>query len=180
MKKDNKHRVSCKIWLEHKGKPLLGRGGAKILKTIGQLESISKTATKTKMSYRYVWNYLSKLEKRLGEPVVKTFKGGSKGGGGAILTKLGKELLNEYNRVEHQLNKIVDDKTFYENKDLKKDVDNNKMKGIIQRIEKDSNSFYIKIKGNKSDNFSVIISREINKQLNISTGDIVEVFIKSP
>ena len=48
MKIDNKHRVSCKIWLEHKGKPLLGRGGAKILKTIGQLESISKTAKKPK------------------------------------------------------------------------------------------------------------------------------------
>ena len=180
MKKDTKHRVSCKIWLEHKGKPLLGRGGAKILMTIGQLESISKTAIKTKMSYRYVWNYLSKLEKRLGEPVVKTFKGGSKGGGGAILTKLGKELLNEYNRVEHQLKKIVDDKTFYEKKDLKINGDNSKIEGIIQRIEKDSNSFYIKIKSNKLNNFSVIISEEVNNKLSISIGDIVEVFITSP
>ena len=178
MKTDNNHRVSCKIWLEHNGKPLVGRGGAKILKTIEQLESISKTAKKTKMSYRYVWNYLSKLQKRLGEPVVKTFKGGSKGGGGAILTKLGKKLLNEYNIAEHQLNKIIDNKTFYENKDLK--IDSNiKINGIIQRIENESTSFYIKINKNKSNNFNVIISKEVNEKLNISKGDIVEVFIKS-
>ena len=94
---DNKHKVLCKVWLEYKGEPLLGKGGAEILQTIKKVESISKAAKEAKMSYRYVWNYLAKLEKRLGEPVVKTYKGGSKGGGGATLTELGKKLINEYN-----------------------------------------------------------------------------------
>ncbi|PVX27520.1 MAG: molybdenum-pterin-binding protein, partial [Candidatus Bathyarchaeum sp.] len=72
MSTENKHKVLCKIWLEYKGVPLLGKGGAEILNTINELESISKAAEKAEMSYRYVWNYLAKLEKRLGEPVVKT------------------------------------------------------------------------------------------------------------
>ena len=81
---------------------------------------------------------------------------------------------------ENQLNKIVDDKTFYENKDSKIDRDNNKIKGIIQRIEKDPTSCYIKIKNNTSNIFSAIISEQVKKELNISIGDIVEVVIKSP
>ncbi|HDN05653.1 MAG TPA: LysR family transcriptional regulator, partial [Candidatus Bathyarchaeota archaeon] len=48
------------------------------------------------MSYRYVWNYLKKIEDALGEPVVETFKGGKSGGGGARLTRLGESLLGEY------------------------------------------------------------------------------------
>ncbi|HDQ05571.1 MAG TPA: LysR family transcriptional regulator, partial [Candidatus Bathyarchaeota archaeon] len=77
----NKHKLLFKLWLEYQGEPLIGKGGAEILETIKEVESISKAAKKAGMSYRYVWNYLAKLEKRLGEPVVKTFKGGSKGGG---------------------------------------------------------------------------------------------------
>ena len=79
MTTNNEHKVSSKVWLELHGEPLIGKGGAKILETIKQVESISNAAKKTGMSYRYVWNYLSKLERRLGEPVVTTFKGGKKG-----------------------------------------------------------------------------------------------------
>ena len=50
MAKDNKHKISCKIWLEHKGKPLLGKGGAEILEKIGEVGSISKAAKKAEMS----------------------------------------------------------------------------------------------------------------------------------
>ncbi|MDG6222315.1 MAG: LysR family transcriptional regulator [Candidatus Bathyarchaeota archaeon] len=107
MSVNSKHKVSGKVWLEFRGDPLLGKGGAKILEAIQQVESISKAAKNTGMSYRYVWNYLSKLEKRLGEPVVTTFKGGNKGGGGAKLTDLGITLINEYIRAEEQMTKTI-------------------------------------------------------------------------
>ena len=51
------------------------------------------------MSYRYVWNYIQKIEKAIGEPIVETYKGGKTGGGGAQLTDLGKNLLAEYQAV---------------------------------------------------------------------------------
>ena len=103
----NKHKLLCKVWLEYKGKPLLGKGGAQILEAIKEVKSISKAAKKVGMSYRYAWNYLAKIEKTLQEPVVRTYKGGRKGGGGAHLTKLGENLLKEYRRVEGYVGEIL-------------------------------------------------------------------------
>jgi molybdate transport system regulatory protein len=95
-----KRKPLCKVWIEYEGKPILGKGGAKILQAIKEEKSISKAAKKTGMSYRYVWNYLAKIEKTLKEPVVQTYRGGKAGGGGAKLTELGGSLLKDYKRVE--------------------------------------------------------------------------------
>ncbi|MGB9853777.1 MAG: winged helix-turn-helix domain-containing protein [Candidatus Bathyarchaeales archaeon] len=107
MPTDKKHKLSCKIWIEYEGKPLIGKGGAQILEQIEKEKSISRTAEKLGMSYRYVWSYLKRIEKTLGEPIIETYRGGRAGGGGAKLTKLGKELLEEYQRVENHLNKAL-------------------------------------------------------------------------
>ena len=95
-----KHKLSYKIWIEYKGKPVLGKGGAQILEQIEKEESISKTAKNLGMSYRYVWSYLQKIEKTIGEPIIETYRGGKSGGGGAKLTEFGRSLLNEYKRAE--------------------------------------------------------------------------------
>ena len=102
-----KHKLSCKIWLEYEGKPLIGKGGAQILEQIEKEKSISKAAEKLGMSYRYVWSYLQRIKKALGEPVVETFRGGKSGGGGARLTRLGESLLEEYKHVEDRLIKAL-------------------------------------------------------------------------
>jgi len=67
---------------------------------IAKENSISKAAETLGMSYRYVWNYLQKIEKTIGEPIVETYKGGKSGGGGAKLTETGKNLLVEYTHLE--------------------------------------------------------------------------------
>lgn len=103
-------KISCKLWLEHQGKPLIGKGGAEILEQIEAEQSISKAAKKLGMSYRYVWSYLKRIEKTLGEPIIETFRGGKAGGGGARLTSLGKSLLNEYRRVDSYLSKLLSEK----------------------------------------------------------------------
>jgi molybdate transport repressor ModE-like protein len=106
----NKSKFSYKIWLEYEGKPLIGKGGAQILEEIEKEKSISKAAEKLGMSYRYVWSYLQRIRKALGEPVVETYRGGKSGGGGAKLTKQGKKLLEEYKRVEDYFDKVLTDK----------------------------------------------------------------------
>ena len=98
-----KHKPACKIWIEYKGKPVLGKGGAEILEQIETKESISKAAKKLGMSYRYVWSYLQKIEKTIGEPIVETYRGGRSGGGGAKLTRLGKSLLGKYKHAETRM-----------------------------------------------------------------------------
>ncbi len=107
MSNHKEHKLSCKIWLEYRGKPLIGKGGAEILEQIEREQSISKATRKLGMSYRYVWSYLKRIEKTLGEPVIETFRGGKAGGGGARLTTLGKGILNEYRRVDSYLGKVL-------------------------------------------------------------------------
>jgi molybdate transport system regulatory protein len=175
---DNKHKVLCKVWLEYRGEPLLGKGGAEILETIKQIESISKAAKKAGMSYRYVWNYLAKLEKRLGEPVVNTFKGGSKGGGGATLTELGKKLLNEYRRAECYMNEIVGDETQWEDIGLKISA-RNKLKGTVQNVEKGIITAKVKIKIDAPATITAIISKEAVEELDVKKGDTIEAVIKA-
>src|SRR3989304_2551782 len=97
---NKKHKPSGKIWIEYRGKPILGRGGAEILREINTQQSLTKAAEKLGMSYRYVWNYVQKIHVALGESVVETYKGGKSGGGGARLTEAGKSLLEEYLRLE--------------------------------------------------------------------------------
>jgi molybdate transport system regulatory protein len=174
----NKHKVLCKVWLEYRGEPLLGKGGAEILETIKQVESISKAAKKVGMSYRYVWNYLAKLEKRLGEPVVKTFKGGSKGGGGATITELGTKLLSEYHRAEFYLGEIMGDEIYWEAIGLKLSA-RNRLKGTVQKVEKGIITAKVKIKIETPAIVTAIISKDAVEELDVKAGDSIEAVIKA-
>ncbi|MCD6493828.1 MAG: winged helix-turn-helix domain-containing protein [Archaeoglobaceae archaeon] len=90
--------VKFKVWIEKNGKHVIGKGGAEILKAIKEHGSISQAAKSLKMSYKYVWNYLNKIERVLGNKVVERERGG-KEGGKTSLTSLGEEILAIYNNV---------------------------------------------------------------------------------
>jgi len=96
--------LKYRFWFEKDGKPVLGRGGASILQAIDEYGSISDAAKSLGMSYRFVWNYLDKIENRLGKVVDKE-RGGKKGGK-TTLTPLGREILQKYLEVEKKLGEI--------------------------------------------------------------------------
>lgn len=173
MSTNNEHKVSCKVWLEYRGEPLIGKGGAKILETIKQVESISRAAKETGMSYRYVWNYLSKLERRLGQPVVSTFKGGKKGGGGARLTDLGVKLLNEYKQAEIKLTKSMKKSSIVDKIDY-----DNCFEATVQQIEMEKSianiGLVIKIPGK----LKISVPKKTVELLNLQPKDAVEIKIK--
>jgi len=175
---NNKHKLLFKIWLEYKGEPILGKGGAEILEAIKEVESISKAAKKIGMSYRYVWNYLAKIERTLGEPVVKTYKGGSRGGGGALLTELGKRLLRDYNRVESYMGEIMGDETYWEAVGLKISA-RNRLKGTVQQVDKGVITAKVKIKIETPVVVTAIISKEAVEELAVKAGDRIEAVIKA-
>jgi molybdate transport system regulatory protein len=172
------HKPSCKIWIEYKGKPVLGKGGAQILEQIEEAESISKAAGKLGMSYRYVWSYLQKIEKTLEEPVVETFRGGKSGGGGAKLTELGKSLLEEYRRVEGYLGEVLSDVEYWEAVGLKISA-RNRLKGKVLAIEKEGLTAKIKVEITAPALVTALISREAAEDLGIKVGDEVEAVIKA-
>ncbi len=173
-----KHKPSCKVWLEYEGKPLLGKGGAEILEAIKEEKSISEAARKTGMSYRYVWNYLTKMEKALREPVVQTHKGGKAGGGGAKLTKLGESLLREYRRVEGYVGEILGDEEHWEAVGLKISA-RNRLGGTVKEVEKGTVTAKVKIEIETPVVVTALISREAVEELDIKPGDRVEAVIKA-
>ena len=173
-----KHKPSCKIWIEYRGKPVLGKGGAQILEQIERKESISKTAEKLGMSYRYVWSYLQKIEKTLGESVIETYRGGKSGGGGAKLTKLGKSLLEEYRRIEGYLGEVLFDEEYWGAVGLKISA-RNRLKGKVLTVEKEGLTAKIKVEITVPTLVTALISREAAEDLNIKVGDEVEAVINA-
>jgi len=173
-----KHKPSCKIWIEYRGKPVLGKGGAQILEQMEKEESISKSAEKLGMSYRYVWSYLKKIEKALEEPIIETRRGGKSGGGGAKLTELGKSLLEEYRRVEAYLGEVLSDAEYWEAVRLKISA-RNRLKGKVLAVEKEAVTAKIKVEITVPTVVTALISREATEELDIKVGDEVEAVIKA-
>jgi len=173
-----KHKPSCKIWIEYKGKPVLGKGGAEILEQIEREESISKAAKKLGMSYRYVWSYLQKMEKTMGEPIIETYRGGKSGGGGAKLTKLGESLLSEYKRVESYVGEVLSDSEYWEAVGLKISA-RNRLKGKVVALQKEAVTAKVKVEVNVPAVVTALISREAAEELDIKVGDEVEAVIKA-
>jgi molybdate transport system regulatory protein len=174
----SKFKPSFKVWIEFEGKRVMGKGGATILEQIDRLQSISKTAKKLSMSYRYVWNYLDEVKSIVGEPVVETFKGGKVGGGGARLNELGKYLLNEYNQISCDMARHVSSKRSLEVRVVKISARNH-LKGKVIAVKKDGVMALVKIKVIEPAEITALISDESVDDLKIKVGDDVEAIVKA-
>jgi len=173
-----RRRPLCKVWLEYRGKPILGKGGAEILEAVKGAGSISKAAKKAGMSYRYVWNHMAKMEKVLQEPIVETYRGGRLGGGGAKLTELGENLLREYRRVEGYVGEILGDEEYWEAVGLKISA-RNRLRGVVKEVEKGMVTAKVKLEIEAPAVVTAIISREAVEELDIKPGDKAEAVIKA-
>ena len=172
------HKLVFKIWLEHDGKPILGEGGAKILKNIRRYESLSATAKELGMSYRYVWGYIRRTERVLGAEVLETYKGGRSGGGGARLTKLGASLLGEYERLERQFGRVSSNLNRLEVSGLKISARNH-FKGKVVAVEKNGVAALVKVEVTEPAVVTALISKEAVEDLKIKVGDTVEAVVKA-
>jgi molybdate transport system regulatory protein len=178
MLEENRHRPSCKVWIEFNGKPVLGKGGAKILEGIDSEKSLTSAAKKVGMSYRYLWNYVQKIEKALGEPIVETYKGGKSGGGGAKLTDLGRSLLEEYRNLEVYLNEVLVQGKSSEVRRLKLSA-RNSVKGKIVALEKGVITAKVKVEITVPATITSVITKEAVEDLDLKVGDEVSVVVKS-
>jgi molybdate transport system regulatory protein len=175
---NKKHKPSCKVWIEYKGRPVLGKGGAEILKAIAKENSITKAAEKLGMSYRYVWNYLQKIQKAIEAPIVVTFRGGKAGGGGAKLTVLGQSLIDEYRRVEGYMSELLADQGYWEVLGLKISA-RNQLKGKVLSIKKDQITAKVKVEIKAPAVITAVITKEAIAELGVKVGDEVKAVIKS-
>ena len=79
----------------------IGPGKAALLESIRKTGSISAAARDMGMSYKRAWMLLDSINQAFTEPVVTAAPGGA-GGGGAVLTPFGAEVLERYRRILDQ------------------------------------------------------------------------------
>ncbi|MFA6313909.1 MAG: LysR family transcriptional regulator [Sterolibacterium sp.] len=86
----------------------IGPGKVDLLRTVGEMHSISAAAKALGMTYKRAWLLIDTLNRGLGRPVIETATGG-KGGGGAHLTELGQQLVLAYDALETRINDAARD-----------------------------------------------------------------------
>ena len=85
----------------------VGHGKIRLIESIAEEGSISGAARKMGMSYRRAWLLIEELNTIFREPVVETAKGGKGGGGGAVLTPLGQQVMKRYRAMEAKSTKAI-------------------------------------------------------------------------
>lgn len=167
-----------RVWLECNGKHIIGKGGVEILQAIEETGSLTKAAEKAKMSYKYLWDYLTAVEKNLGQPVVRTRKGGSFGGGGAELTEAGRALLREYRRVDEYLRRTLENPEPWEAIGLKISA-RNRLKGRVKKVAKGVVTASVKIEVEGPVTLTAVITKEAAEELKLKPGDRVYGVVKA-
>jgi molybdate transport system regulatory protein len=171
-------KVAWRVWLEKDGEHLLGKGGAEILSAIKEYGSISKAAEKLGMSYRYVWNYLKRMEEVLGTKVVDARRGGAKGGR-AELTEFGERVLRQYRRIEKYIEDVGRDyDSFWEAIGLKISA-RNKIEGVVRKIEVDGIAAKVEIEVSQPCVIKAVITKEAAEELELREGEKVYAVIKA-
>jgi len=84
----------------------VGPGKVDLLRQVEATRSISAAARAMGMSYKRAWLLIDALNQGFGAPVLATATGG-RGGGGAVLTPLGRAIVDHYERLERRLNAAV-------------------------------------------------------------------------
>lgn len=87
-------------------KAAIGPGKARLLELIGETGSIRRAAAAMEMSYRRAWLLVQETEAIMGSPVVAGKAGGAKGGG-AVLTPLGRSVVERYRAIEKRAARSV-------------------------------------------------------------------------
>ncbi len=78
---------------------MIGPGKAELLERIDRCGSIAAAGREMGMSYKRAWELIGTLNAMFHAPLVKSTRGGP-GGGGAVLTGLGHEILDHYRDFE--------------------------------------------------------------------------------
>ena len=73
--------LKAKVWVERRGRFVLGDGGVALLEMVDRTGSIQGAARRLGWSYRHTWGYLRNLEEASGRTFVTRRHGGAAGGG---------------------------------------------------------------------------------------------------
>jgi putative molybdopterin biosynthesis protein len=92
------------------GGRVIGELEAQMLRAVDQTGSFSQAARTLGLSYAFLWNMIAQMERTLGQKIVSSERGGTKGGR-AELTGRGKQLLRAYSELESRVNEFLEGNT---------------------------------------------------------------------
>lgn len=173
-----KPRPAYKLWLETEDGYVFGKGALELLRAIQKLGTLSAAAESLGMSYRHAWGIIRKIEKRTGQPLLNTWKGGRFGGGGAELSPIGRELLKTFLKYETVFDQARKDELGWEGLFTKLSA-RNRIEGEVVSVEKDKVSAVVKIRVEAPCVVTAFITREAVEDLGIKEGDKVAAVIKA-
>lgn len=166
--------LKYKIWLEQHNEPILGDGGARLLSEIDKRNSIAEAANRLKISYRFAWNYIKKIEKKTKNKIVKTKRGGAFGGK-TTLTPFGKKLMRKYFQFKSHIN------TFFKIPDIWDaythiSTEINKITGTVSKIQLSNKNITLEVEITKP---HTIVALCADKGIldKISEGKQVKIYI---
>ena len=93
------HRPVLRIRIVFGDAEMIGPGKAELLDRIDRCGSIAAAGREMGMSYKRAWELVGTLNAMFRAPVVESTRGGP-GGGGAVLTAAGREVLDLYRAFE--------------------------------------------------------------------------------
>jgi len=85
----------------------LGGNQIELLEKIDELGSITKAAKAVGISYKTAWDLINTINNVADQPLVDRLTGG-RGGGGTSLTVAGKKVIAQFNIVQEELRKVLD------------------------------------------------------------------------
>lgn len=170
-------KPKVKVWLEYKGKVVLDEMGAYLLNFIKEEESLIKAAKRLKVSYKFAWNYLKKIEEKLEERVVRKIRGGAKGGK-TVLTGLGRVLLKKYLRFNNFLGYAIKNEELWVAYGLRS-VERNVLSGKVVDVRRGLDATVLKIEITTPVELVSIITSEAVDNLNLVKNEEIEAIIKA-
>ncbi len=99
--------IECHISIKKNGVPFLNPLKTELLKEIRQNGSLSGAAKKMKISYQHIWNMVEEMNRISPSPLVLKLRGGANGGG-TFVSDYGDRMLREYNEIQNEIKKVVD------------------------------------------------------------------------
>jgi molybdate transport system regulatory protein len=100
-------RLGLRLRLVLRPGAALGPGKIDLLEAIEETGSIRAAGSRFKMSYRRAWELVAQLNSIFSAPLV-TAEAGGRGGGGAALTPLGREVVRRFRAMEAKASTAVE------------------------------------------------------------------------
>jgi molybdate transport system regulatory protein len=99
VKPDRQHPPALRIRIVFGADEMIGPGKAELLERIDRCGSIAAAGREMGMSYKRAWQLIGTLNAMFRAPLVDSTRGGP-GGGGAVLTDAGRDVLGLYRAFE--------------------------------------------------------------------------------